>query len=154
MNCRSTVKSRTTGNFESGSMRIGSSSWSTSAEHAMRAFPLMTIAHEPHTSSKQLESYDTGVVCLPSRVTGFSAISRRQMITFIDARHGSANSSHRGASFGLACRFILTMTLLPSAISDLDFRQLTTESLTHHFAASYLRGRGGICEMSTGSYVS
>jgi hypothetical protein len=46
------------------------------------------------------------------------------------------------------------MTLLPSAISDLDFRQLTTESLTHHFAASYLRGRGGICEMSTASYVS
>src|SRR6266851_5632536 len=151
MNCRSTVKSRTTGNFDKGSRRIGCSSWSTSAEHAMRAFPLMRIAQEPHTSSKQFESWDTGVVCLPSRVTGFSAISRRQIITFIDGRQGSENSSHRDASFGLACRFILTITFLPSAISDLDFQQLTTESLTHHFATSYLRGRGGICEMSTGS---
>src|SRR6266852_4744470 len=76
MNCRSTVKSRTTGNFDNGSIRIGCSKWSTSAEHAMRAFPLMTIAHEPHTSSKQLDSYDTGVVCLPSRVTIFRNIAQ------------------------------------------------------------------------------
>jgi hypothetical protein len=87
----------------------------------MRALPLMTIAHEPHTSSRQFESYDTGVVCLPSRVTGFSAISRKQMITFIAGRHGKANSSQRAASFGIAWRFTFTMTCLRSAISILDF---------------------------------
>src|SRR5512137_2374492 len=76
------------------------------------------------------------------------------MIMFIDARHGSANSSHRGASFGLACRFILTTTCLPSAISNLGFHWPAPQSLTPYFAASYLRGRGGICEMSTGSYVN
>jgi len=42
------------------------------------------------------------------------------IITFIDARHGKANSSQREASFGLACRFTFTMTCLPSAISNLD----------------------------------
>src|SRR5579859_2453681 len=40
MNCRSTARSRTTGNFENGSSRIGCSSLSTSAEHAIRALPV------------------------------------------------------------------------------------------------------------------
>src|ERR1700739_4615483 len=110
----------------------------------------MTIAHEPHTSSRQLESYDTGVVGLPSRVTGFSAISRKQIITFIDGRHGSANSSHRELSLGLARRFIFTMTSLPTAIFNLVLSRPTVA----HLAASYRRGRGGICEISTGSYES
>src|SRR5713226_554791 len=57
-----------------------------------------------------------GVVFLPSRVTGFSAMSRRQMMTFMDGRHGSENSSQRAASFGAACRFTLTMTCFVSAI--------------------------------------
>src|SRR2546421_7671422 len=57
-----------------------------------------------------------GVVFLPSRVTGFSAMSRRQMITFIEGRRLRENSSQRAASFGPACRFILTMTCLVSAI--------------------------------------
>src|SRR5690242_15219017 len=57
-----------------------------------------------------------GVVFLPSRVTGFSAMSRRQMMTFIEGRQFSANSSQRDGSFGPACRFILTMTFFVSAI--------------------------------------
>src|SRR5438309_3089697 len=57
-----------------------------------------------------------GVVFFPSRVTGFSAMSRRQMMTFIEGRHSRENSSQRAASFGPACRFTLTMTCLLSAI--------------------------------------
>src|SRR5713226_6831282 len=116
MNCRSTVKSRTRGNFDIGSMRIGCSSLSTSAEQAMRALPLMSIAQEPQISSRQFESYEIGVVFFPSRVTGFSAMSRRQMMTFIEGRHLRENSSQRAASFGPACRFTLTMTCFVSAI--------------------------------------
>src|SRR5260370_23769669 len=43
-------------------------------------------------------------------------MSRRQMMTFMDGRHGSENSSQRAASFGAACRFTLTMTCFVSAI--------------------------------------
>src|ERR1700740_1883662 len=57
-----------------------------------------------------------GVVGLPSRVTGFSAISRRQMMTLSDGRHGSANSSQCAVSFGDAWRLTLTMTCFVSAI--------------------------------------
>jgi hypothetical protein len=35
---------------------IGCSSLSISAEHAMRALPLIRIAHDPQISSRQLES--------------------------------------------------------------------------------------------------
>src|SRR6266436_8892718 len=116
MNCRSTVKSRTSGNFDIGSIRIGCSSLSTSAEHAMRALPLMSIAHDPQISSRQFESYEIGVVFFPSRVIGFSAMSRRQMMTFIEGRHLRENSSQRAGSFGPACRFTLTMTCFVSDI--------------------------------------
>src|SRR6266478_491183 len=116
MNWRSTARSRTSGNLLSGSMRIGRSSESTSAEQAMRALPLMSIAQEPQISSRQFESYEIGVVFFPSLVTGFSAMSRRQMITFIEGRHFRENSSQRAASFGPACRFTLTMTCFVSAI--------------------------------------
>ena len=53
---RSTAKSRITGNLENGSRRMGCSSLSTRAEQAMRARPLMSMAQEPQTSSRQLES--------------------------------------------------------------------------------------------------
>src|SRR2546423_13018908 len=60
-----------------------------------------------------------GVVFFPSRVTGFSAMSRRQMMTFIEARNLRETSSQRAASFGPACRFTLTM---PCFVSDIDPR--------------------------------
>src|SRR2546421_1549353 len=60
-----------------------------------------------------------GVVFFPSRVTGFSAMSRRQMMTFIEGRHLRENSSQRATSFGPACRFTLTMTCF---VSDIDPR--------------------------------
>src|SRR2546430_5486227 len=60
-----------------------------------------------------------GVVFFPSRVRGFSAMSRRQMMTFIEGRHLRENSSQRAASFGPACRFTLTMTCF---VSDIDPR--------------------------------
>src|SRR5712664_1819874 len=47
--------------------------------------------------------------------------------------------------------FYLDDDFLAFCHSDLDYRQPASQSLTRHFAASYLRGRGGICEMSTGS---
>ncbi len=60
------------------------------------ALPLISIAHEPQISSRQFESYEIGVVFLPSRVTGFSAMSRRQMITFIEGRWKSEFFPARG----------------------------------------------------------
>src|SRR5882724_11486630 len=113
---RSTARSRTIGNLENGSNLIGCSSLSTSAEQAMRALPLISMAQEPQISSRQFESYEIGVVFFPSRVTGFSAMSRRQIITFIEGRHLRENSSQRAGSFGPACRFTLTMTCFVSAI--------------------------------------
>src|SRR6516225_3611700 len=120
MDWRSTARSRTTGNLVIGSRRMGCTRRSTSAEHAIFTFPLITMAHEPQTSSRQLDSYETGVVFLPSRVTGFSAISRRQMITFIDRRHLSANSSQCEGCFGPAWRLIRTMTCF--SLMECSFR--------------------------------
>src|SRR6266849_2141923 len=71
-----------------------------------------------------------GVDFLPSRVTGFSAMSRRQMITFIEGRHFSANSSQRGFSAGLFWRFTLTMTCFASAINP---RAIKTQAGTLSF---------------------
>src|SRR5881296_1134354 len=82
----------------------------------MHALPLISIAQEPQISSRQFESYEIGVVFFPSRVTGFSAMSRKQIMTFIDGRHLRENSSHRAASLGPACRFTLTATCFVSAI--------------------------------------
>ena len=53
---RSTCRSRTSGNLDSGSIRIGCSRLSTSAEQAMRALPLIRMAQEPQISSRQFES--------------------------------------------------------------------------------------------------
>ncbi len=44
------------GNLENGSSVIGCLSWSISAEQAIFACPLMSMAQEPQTSSRQLES--------------------------------------------------------------------------------------------------
>src|SRR5580700_5149464 len=43
-------------------------------------------------------------------------MSHRQMMMFIDGRHGSANSSQRAASFGLACRLMRRTTCFVSAM--------------------------------------
>ncbi len=83
---RSTDRSLTTGNLENGSSVTGRSSLSMSAEQAMRALPLISMAHDPHTSSRQFESYVTGVLCLPSLVTGFAAMSISDEVTFMPGR--------------------------------------------------------------------
>src|SRR5205085_4183942 len=90
---RSTARSRITGNFERGSRVTGWFNSSISAEHAIRARPLMRIAQEPQTSSRQFESYVIGREGLPSRVTGFAAISIIAEITFIPGFQGRENSS-------------------------------------------------------------
>src|SRR5258707_8361956 len=96
-----------------------------------------------------------GVVFLPSRVTGFSAMSRRQMMTFMEGRQFRENSSQREGSFGAAWRFILTITFFVSAITpQRTIAPACRGGLPHHFTASYRRGRGLSKEMSTGSYVS
>src|SRR5438270_11092744 len=82
----------------------------------MRALPLMSIAQEPQISSRQFESYVMGVVFFPSRVTGFSAMSRRQMMTFIEGRQLKENPSRRAGSFGPAGRYTSTITFFVSAI--------------------------------------
>src|SRR5579871_5852798 len=45
-------------------------------------------------------------------------MSRRQMITFIDGRQGSANSSQRAASFGLCWRLMRRMTCFSAMVSS------------------------------------
>ena len=59
----------------------------------MRAWPLMSMAQAPQTSSRQLESSVTGVVFLPSLVTGLAAMSISDEVTFMPGRWGSSNSS-------------------------------------------------------------
>src|SRR6202030_2646462 len=125
---RSVARSRTIGNLENGSSFTGCSRLSISAEQAMRAFPLISMAQEPQTSSRQLESKETGVVFLASRVTGFSAMSRKQMMMFIDGRHGSANSSQRAASFGLAWRLMRRTTCFVSAMPTSFCGVITTRA--------------------------
>src|ERR1700719_2391724 len=125
---RSVARSRTIGNLENGSSFTGCSRLSISAEQAMRAFPLISMAQEPQTSSRQLESKETGVVFLPSRVTGFSAMSRKQMMMFNDGRHGSANSSQRAASFGLAWRLMRRTTCFVSAMPTSFCGVITTRA--------------------------
>src|SRR5512135_3448403 len=84
---RSTTRSRTTGNFVNGSMTTGSFRPSTRVLHACLGMPLMVIAHAPQTSSRQEHSHATGVVFLPSLVTGFFCMSIRAMMTFIPGRN-------------------------------------------------------------------
>src|SRR5205807_8362089 len=98
----------------------------------MRALPLMSIAQEPQISSRQFESYVMGVVFFPSRVTGFSAMSRRQMMTFIEGRQFRENSSQRAGSLGPACRFTFTMAFFVSAMHP-QANLATTVSLEERF---------------------
>ncbi len=59
--CRSTIRSRTSGNLVIGSRVTGCSSWSMSAVQAWRTLPFITMLQAPHTSSRQLQSQTTGV---------------------------------------------------------------------------------------------
>jgi len=52
------------------------------SEAAIRAFPLMSMAHDPHTSSSNSNRSDTRSR-FPARVTGLAAISISDEITFI-----------------------------------------------------------------------
>src|SRR2546427_1295945 len=72
---RSVARSRTMGNFESGSSRIGCSRFSPHAEQAMPALPLMSMAHDPQTSLRQVDSQVIGGVGFPSPGTGVRAVS-------------------------------------------------------------------------------
>src|SRR5260221_4375454 len=114
-----------------------------------------------------------GVVFLPSRVTGFSAMSRRQMMMFIEERERRENSSQWAGWPGADWRLILRWTCFSGIESSVKSNQSTVQrkqqnrvlrwdpssrtpqdddpSSGRHFAASYLRTRGGISEMSTGS---
>src|ERR1700733_10630050 len=117
---RSTARSRTTGNLENGSSFTGCSRLSIRAEQAMRARPLMSIAQEPQTSSRQFESYVIGVVALPSRVTGLAAISMSEEITFMPGWWASSNSSQYGLEVGVFWRLIFSRTdLLAISLSQL-----------------------------------
>src|SRR5688500_14757885 len=93
---RSTYRSRITGNLLIGSSVIGDRSgetFSTSALHAWRTLPLISIVHAPHTSSRHALSQTGVVVCLPAAVTGWAATHWSTEITFMFARTGTANSS-------------------------------------------------------------
>src|SRR6266481_2480386 len=103
MNCRSTARSRTTGNFDIGSSRIGCSNLSTNAEQALRAY-------------LSLNFYD------------------------------DLSFSHKS----LANRLLRYFARLKRAQHDSFFRSRARSDQAHrHLTASYLRGRGVICEMST-----
>ena len=84
MRWRSTQRSRTTGNLLIGSSEMVPSSWmmlAMSAEQLWRTRPLMTMVHEPQTSSRQPLSHATGVVEAPATVFGFAAIHCSTLMT-------------------------------------------------------------------------
>lgn len=107
----STARSRTTGKERMGSRRIGSARLSTSALQAWRALPLITIEQLPHTSSRQLDSQNTGVVGRPSAVTGLRWICMRAKITFMLGRRSTANASQTDGADGFACRRTASRTV-------------------------------------------
>ncbi|MNF04159.1 hypothetical protein D3C80_2036100 [compost metagenome] len=80
------TRSRTTGKVFIGSIRTGCSRLSISAAQACRGLPLITIEQAPHTSSRQLESQQTGTVLSPLALTGLRWISIKALITFIPGR--------------------------------------------------------------------
>src|SRR5882672_8671721 len=108
---RSTVRSRTRGNFFIGCKLTGWASLSISAEQACRTLPLITIVQEPQTSSRQAASQAGGVVLFPSAVTGLRWICISTEMTLALGRRSTWNSSHREACPGPSLRSILTMTL-------------------------------------------
>ena len=63
----------------------------------------LTIAQAPQTSSRQLQSQTTGLVVLPSLVTGFFCTSIKAETTFIPSDQGTMNSSVYGAESGESC---------------------------------------------------
>src|ERR1700733_745123 len=133
------------GNLENGSSFTGCSRLSIKAEQAMRARPLMSIAQEPQTSSRQFESYVIGVVALPSRVTGLAAISMSEEITFMPGWWASSNSSQYDLEVGVFWRLILRMTDL-FAISSLGcLSQIRRHTFTYRigYAAPCLRSFSG-----------
>src|SRR5712691_11340539 len=92
---RSTVRSRTSGNFFIGCKLIGCASLSISAEQACRTLPLITIVQEPQTSSRQAASQAGGVVLFPSGVTGLRWICISTEMTLALGRRSTWNSSQR-----------------------------------------------------------
>src|SRR5712664_289832 len=114
---RSTVRSRTSGNFFIGCKLIGCASWSISAEQACRTLPLITMVQGPQTSSRQAASQAGGVVLFPSAVTGLRWICISTEITLALGRRSTWYSSHREACPGPSLRSILTMTLSGMASS-------------------------------------
>ncbi len=69
------------------------------------------MAHEPHTSSKQFDSYTIGAVSFPERVTGFAAMSIRAEMTFMPGRQRTSKSSQHGGESGVACRLAERCTI-------------------------------------------
>ena len=67
-------------------LAVGRELGATSAEHAWRTRPLMTIVQEPQTSSRQAASQTTGATVLPSVVTGSFWICSSALLTFICGR--------------------------------------------------------------------
>src|SRR5215475_8379066 len=107
---RSTVRSRTRGNFFIGCSVIGWVSLSIRAEQACRTLPLITMVQDPHTSSRQAASQAGGVVRLPSEVTGLRWICIKTEITFALGRLSTWNSSQREGAEEPSLRSIRTIT--------------------------------------------
>src|SRR6266550_3412607 len=63
-----------------------------------------------------------GVVALPSRVTGFAAISMSEEITFMPECQGSWNSSQYDLASGVGWRLILNRTVFLLAMLGLPAR--------------------------------
>jgi hypothetical protein len=104
------MRSRTTGKRDRGSSLTVSPGVRNKREHAIADFPLISMAQEPHTSSRQLDSYTIGDVAVPERVIGVAAISIKVEMTFIPERQRTSKSSQYGCESGVACRLILICT--------------------------------------------
>src|SRR6185436_18728792 len=120
---RSTMRSRTFGNFDIGSSLIGCSRLSTSAEHDWRARPLMIIVQMPQTCSRQFMCQTGGVVFSPALFTGFFWISIKHEMTLRFGRYGISNCSQYCGESGLARRRMWISTVFRGVCADiLSFR--------------------------------
>src|SRR5512144_106499 len=101
------------GNFAIGSRTMGCASVSMRALQAWRTLPLMSMVHEPQTSSRQFASQTGAVVFLPSTVTGCRCTSIKAEITFMFALYGIRNSSQRLGAVGPSCLLTLRVIVCP-----------------------------------------
>ena len=106
---RSTHRSRTTGNFDSGSRMTGAGGKSSRfALQASNGLPLMSIAHAPQLPSAHPHSHAIGVTGFPSAFRGSISIRFRRSATDTSSHGPNRKVSRYGFLSGASCRLTLS----------------------------------------------